>query len=333
MKIDKLFVNQEYAILFNTNTGFEMIHGVNGKGDPFALELPSLIDVGVMGHCKNKCPFCYQGHEDQPNMKLEDFKRIIDEIKHHTNQVALGGRGDPNHHEDFKEIVKYSRKNGVVPNYTTSGINLTDEQIEASKLCGAVAVSDYGRDHTYNALQRLMDADIKTNIHMIYSAMSHPRAVEIISGLDPWEVENNYPIVDHDKLNAVIFLLFKPAGAGAKLDWVPRKEQLHTFANIVFNPKSKFKIGMDSCLINHVLQYAEPNEVQRMSIDSCEGGRMSAYITPDMLMKPCSFAKTKDWTIPIDGVNNIKDIWTNTEPFKQFREILRANGCCCPLNL
>jgi len=333
MKINKVFVNKDYAIMFNTNTGFEIITGIKGKEDPFALELPSLVDVGIMGHCKHKCPFCYQGHDEQPNMKFEDFKSIIDSVKHHTNQVALGGRGDPNHHENFKEIIEYARKNGVVPNYTTSGIDLTDEQIEISKLCGAVAVSDYGRDYTYNAIQQFIDAGIKTNIHMIYSAKSHPRAIEIISGLDPWEVENDHPIVDLDKLNAVIFLLFKPAGAGAKLDWTPKKMQLNTFANIVFNPKSKFKIGMDSCLINHVLQYVEPNELQRMSVDSCEGARMSAYITPDMRMMPCSFADKRDWSIPIDDERDIKRIWNDSKTFKRFRKILERNNCCCPLNL
>ena len=117
------------------------------------------------------------------------------------------------------------------------------------------------------------------------------------------------------------------------MDWTPRKEQLHTFANIVFNPKSKFKIGMDSCLINHVLQYAEPNELQRMSIDSCEGGRMSAYITPDMRMMPCSFANKRDWSIAIDDHKDINWIWNNSKTFMTFRKVLEKNPCSCPLTL
>jgi biotin synthase-like enzyme len=138
---NKFFANKEYAIMFNTKTGFEVIQGINGKDDPFSLELPSLLDVGIMGHCVHSCPFCYQGHAEEPNMTLHNFKVIVDATKHHVNQIALGGRGDPNHHENFAEIVEYTRKNGMVPNYTTSGIDLTDEQIEISKLCGAVAVS------------------------------------------------------------------------------------------------------------------------------------------------------------------------------------------------
>ena len=139
-QFDKSFENKDYEVHFNTETGVEVLKGKDGK-DPFKTELPLLFDVGIMGYCLNSCPFCYQGNKTEPHMTLENFKIIIDQVKHHTNQVALGGRGDPNLHPQFKEIVEYSRNNGVVPNYTTSGINLTSEQIEISKLCGAVAVS------------------------------------------------------------------------------------------------------------------------------------------------------------------------------------------------
>jgi len=134
-------MNDDYLLLFNTKTGVEVLTGINGKDDPHSLYLPSLLDIGVMGACKNKCAFCYQGHDSQPNMKLSDFMSIIDAVSHHTNQVALGGRGDPNKHAHFAEMLEYCRKHNVVPNYTTSGIDLTDDEIEISKMCGAVAVS------------------------------------------------------------------------------------------------------------------------------------------------------------------------------------------------
>ncbi len=333
IKFNKFFRCDTYEIFFNTFSGLEIMQGRNGHEDPFSLHLPTLLDVGIMGHCKHKCPFCYQGHIDEPNMKLEDFKSIIDQVKHHTNQVALGGRGDPNLHENFEEIVDYARKNGVVPNYTTSGIDLTDKDVEISKMCGAVAVSDYQQDYTYDALQRFIDAGIKTNIHMIFSKISYDSAIKILYGSNPWVTKQTESRVDIDRLNAVIFLLFKPAGAGATLKWKPRLSQLKTFAELVFAPKAKFKIGMDSCLVNHVLQYVEPEGIQRMSIDSCEGARMSAYITPDMKMMPCSFADKTKWATPITTKKDINYIWNRSMPFKSFRKILKTNKCCCPLGL
>ena len=328
---NRRFANNDYEMFFNSVTGVEMIRGVDGKEDPFFLELPSLLDIGVMGHCENKCYFCYQGHTSEPNMKVEDFKLIIDQVKHHINQVALGGRGDPNHHKDFKEIVTYTRKNGVVPNYTTSGINLTDEQIEISKLCGAVAVSDYGTKHTYNAIDRFIKAGIKTNIHLLFTQAAFDKCVKILYGHNPLK-KKKISLVDKEKLNAVIFLLFKPQGAGKDMvELIPTDYQLAVFADLIFKPQSIFKVGMDSCLVNHVLRYVEPDPIQKQSIDTCEGGRMSAYITPDMKMTPCSFAD-KSLGTPI-GKKDISYIWNRSMKFKSFRKILKKNPNSCPLGL
>ncbi len=326
---NKHFKNEDYEIFFDTSTGFEMMRGVNGKPDPFKLVLPSLLDIGIMGHCNNKCAFCYQGHNEQPNMRLEDFKVIIDQVKHHTNQVALGGRGDPNLHENFKEIIEYARNNNVIPNYTTSGFNLTDEHIEISKMCGAVAVSEYRTPETYSAIRRFMDAEIKTNIHMIFSNGNFNDCIKILRGYNPWKKGQ----FDIDKLNAVIFLLFKAAGAGANVPGMkPNPYQFDVFSDYVFKSQAKFKVGMDSCLVNHVLQRTQPNAIQAMSIDTCEGGRMSGYITPDMKMKPCSFADTS-YEIPITDKQDIGYIWNRSQKFKSFRSMLRKKRDKCPIGL
>jgi len=332
----KMFSNSDYEVMFNMQTGLEILRGKNGKPDPFSLELPLLLDIGIMGHCKNKCAFCYQGHINEPNMKLEDFKKIIDEVKHHTNQVALGGRGDPNLHENFKEIVEYARKNGVIPNYTTSGINLTDQQVDISKLCGAVAVSDYETTTTYKAINKFMEAGIKTNIHIIFSKNSFDKSIKILHGVNPWfkrNLSSRTYLFDISKLNAVIFLLFKPSGAGSNLpDMRPTEYQFKVFADLVFKPKSKFKIGMDSCLVNHVINLSTPTKLQMMSIDTCEGARMSAYITPDMKLMPCSFANKDLWAVPIRD-KGLKSIWDNSRQFKAFRRMLKKEPDKCPLEL
>ena len=350
-KFDKHFENDAYEVHFNTKTGLEVLKGKEGK-DPFITELPLLIDVGIMGSCLNSCHFCYQGRVEEPHMTLENFKSIIDQVKHHVNQVALGGRGDPNHHPQFKEIVEYSRTNGVIPNYTTSGINLTDEQIEISKMCGAVAVSDYRVPHTYDAIKRLMDAKIKkVNIHLIFSRPNYDRSMKILHGYNPWKqifldgkkkynkitpgqrvVQSSN--VDIDRLNAVVFLLFKPQGQGRdKRELIPTQMQIESFANLAFQPKAKFKIGMDSCLINHVLKYSEASQLQRMAIDTCESSRMSVYISPSMQLIPCSFADHPEWGVQITKKQDIDYIWNRSHKFKQFRRRLKKNPCSCPVGL
>lgn len=329
----KYYKNDKYEIIFNLDTGFEMMQGINGHKDPFKLEIPSLLDIGIMGHCKNKCVICYQGEEDEPNMTLENFKKIIDQVKHHTNQVALGGRGDPNHHENFKEIIEYCRKNHVVPNYTTSGIDLTDEQVEISKMCGAVAVSDYEQEHTYRALNMFMDAGIKTNIHMVFVRSIYSKIITILYGYNPWQKKTmkvgKKDLFPLEKLNAVIFLLFKPQGRAKGFDELrPTNQQIEAFADLSLQSKAQFKIGMDSCLVNHVLRYTKPTKLQAMSMDTCEGARMSAYITPDMRFIPCSFCD-HDQAVSIQN-KSLKRVWDKSKSFTQFRKVLKKNPNTCP---
>jgi len=328
----RYFTNGKYELFFDTKTGFEMVRGINGKEDPFYLVLPSLLDIGVMGTCKNKCEFCYQGHVNRPNMKLDDFKRIIDEVSYHTSQVALGGRGDPNNHPNFKEMLEYCRQNNVIPNYTTSGIGITDEQIEISKMCGAVAVSEYQQSYTYDALRRLIDAGIKTNIHYIFSSKTFKDCIKILDGHDIWK-----SLFDINKLNAVIFLLFKQAGAGKDLKELnPTVGQFKTIVRKIFKNKAKFKIGIDSCLANHISRYTKLTEVQKMTVQTCEASRMSAYISPSMKMVPCSFADEKIFGKQIKNKtcsDNIHEIWNNSKLFVDFRKQLLYNGDSCPLKL
>ena len=246
-------------------------------------------------------------------------------VHQHTNQVALGGRGDPNKHPNFSKMLEYCRKHNVVPNYTTSGIDLTDNEIEISKMCGAVAVSDYGKDFTYDALKRFMDAGIKTNIHQIFDSKTFHKCTSLIKGIDYWSGR-----VDIDRLNAVIFLLFKPQGSGKQLKFLqPTEIQLEVMANRILEPECKFKVGMDSCLANHVLKYTTPAPLQAMSIDTCEAARMSGYITPDMKFKPCSFAES---STEVELKNsNLAAIWITSEPFNLFRDVLQQKSNTCPI--
>ena len=151
-----------FKYFFDPKTGAYMRTDVldkNGKStgkEPFMGSFPHLIDVGIMGHCTHGqtglCQAagieCYQSgpHEFSNNMPLSDFESICKQCTGYVTQFALGGRGDPDQHENFKEILKMCRDYDIVPNFTTSGYGMTKEIAElCEKYCGAVAVSQYSR--------------------------------------------------------------------------------------------------------------------------------------------------------------------------------------------
>ena len=109
----------------------------------------------------------------------ENFRKIAEQSKGKCNQFALGGRGDPDQHEHFEEILKLSNEYGIVPNFTTSGIMMTEWKAKlCKKYCGAVAVSEHFADYTQKAIDMLLSAGVKTNIHFVLSKNSIDYAID-----------------------------------------------------------------------------------------------------------------------------------------------------------
>lgn len=101
---------------------------------------------GKSGLCIKSGVQCYQDglHRNDPNMTIEDFRRIVGEIKGRTFSLALGGAGDVDQHEHFEEILKICVDNNIVPSFTSSGLGFNKDIVElCKKYCGAVAISNY----------------------------------------------------------------------------------------------------------------------------------------------------------------------------------------------
>jgi hypothetical protein len=283
--------------------------------------MPELIDIGIMGSCENAQDRtcleagiqCYQGgtSREKPHMKLEDFKSIIDQTHKDVYQVALGGHGNPNKHPDFIKICKYARDHSVIPNYTTSGKDLTSGEIATTKkFCGAVAVSEHRADYTRDAIERFIKAEVTTNIHYVLGKNTIKEATERLSS-DDWD----------DGINAVIFLLHKPVGLGLSKN-VLQPDDIKEFLELVDQHDGDYKIGFDSCTIPAIINYSK--NIDHVSIDTCEGGRFSCYITPDMKMLPCSFDQDEKWAIDISKMP-IYQAWLSNK-FTSFRNHLK-NHC------
>jgi Xanthine and CO dehydrogenases maturation factor, XdhC/CoxF family len=265
------YYDRQYSFkeIFNPETGFYFRTGILKQDpqskkyidtgiDPFMRSMPALIDIGIMGECihgqRRLCMHsgveCYQNglNVKQNNMSLSDFKRIIDEIKGSTFQCALGGRGDPNKHEHFEKILCYCRENSIVPNYTTSGLDLTDHEIRATaKYAGAVAVSFYRNKYTFEALNKFIAQGVKTNIHYVLSKNSIAEAIDRLES-------KGFP----ENINAIIFLLHKPVGLGTQSNVLyPDDKRLTRFFNGVTSVRFPFKIGFDSCSVPGLLNYSD----------------------------------------------------------------------------
>ena len=318
-----------FKYFFDSKTGAYVRTGIideNGRDtgkDPFRGSFPHLIDVGIMGHCKHGksglCAKagvqCYQSglYVNEPNMSLEDFASIVKQCKGRVNQFALGGRGDPDQHEHFEEILKICCDNEIVPNFTTSGYGMTEEHAAiCKKYCGAVAVSWYRSEYTLKTIEMLCNAGVTTNIHYVLGKNTIDEAIQRLKNKD-------FP----KGVRSVVILLHKPAGQGSQENVLsPDDPKVKEFFEEVDNGKHPFKIGSDSCCVPGLVNNCK--NIIPEALDPCEGGRFSCYISPDMYLLPCSFDQKHKYAVSLKE-HTIEEAW-NSEQFDKFRSYLQ-NRC------
>jgi Radical SAM superfamily len=149
---NKYFKSENYNYTFNLKTGHFMRWGKDLADDPpFSPYGPEILDIEIAsGKCKGGCSFCYKGNQpDLPvtYMSIETYIELFKKINVPTLTQIAFGITDINANPDFWHILKWTRDRDIIPNYTTNGIDVTEEVAQKTKeLCGAVAVSVQGAD-------------------------------------------------------------------------------------------------------------------------------------------------------------------------------------------
>ena len=323
----------DYNFVADAKTGVTMRWGRTLRDNPIYAPVPELADISISNHCTKGCSFCYRNSgNNQEWMSVEDYCRVLDSMNHpeygNVFQVALGG-GEPLEHPDFIDIIDETVSKGIVPNFTTNGIHLTDSicrNIQGK--VGAVALSAT----TVNEVEQekiamLCGYGIKTNIHYVLSSNNIEEAIDIANGIFDRRLAS---------VNAIVFLTYKPAGRAKSTCVIKKSDNLDTFIKTVGGKRaSKLKIGFDACFVPMLLSR---NIVNQALVDCCEGGFFSVYVDHDMNVSPCSFSQGKD--VYSLREYNFYDIWLNK--FESFRRS-QTNQCrntscngyalcrgCCP---
>jgi len=312
----------DYNFIFDKRTGMFARWGKTKSDDPqFSPIGPEILDLEISsGKCSGNCQFCYKGNSsnsDAVNMSFDTFKSILDKMPNSLNQIAFGVC-DVNSNPDFMRMMRYSKSKGVIPNYTMTGIGLTDEIAdETSNLCGAVAISVLkgNKDLCYDTVKKMTDRGMdQVNIH----AMICRESLEFV-----YEVLNDTKTDPRlEKLNAVVFLGLKPKGkAKGNFSILPYDEFKTLFEYCL---KNDMRIGFDSCsspkFEKAVIETDCVEDKKKKFLiglsESCESTAFSSYINVYGDFFPCSFTEDEgDWKN--NGISVLKansfmdDVWFN----------------------
>lgn len=330
---------ENYNYNFNYNTGFFMRWGKTLEDDPQYSPIgPELADIEVSTVCSGPfgtpCPWCYKTNTPSGvNMSLDTFVDVVENLNQYNNlmQVAFGV-GDIDANLDLVYMFRWCRENTIVPNITVNGSRL-DNTFEGrtyyqhiADYCGAVAVSHYGDDLCFNAVEKFTNLGMKqVNIHKILAEDTLDDCLDLLR-----KSQTDRRL---EKLNAVVFLLLKPKGSRNNL--TPLRDMKKYEELIKFAVGNNINIGFDSCGANKFLEAVKGMknyDTYKMLAEPCESAAFSVYVNVDGRAFPCSFGEgTPGWEEGIDVVNCrdfIRDVWEG-EKFRDFRHRAQQNKRSC----
>jgi len=134
-----------------------------------ALEIkPSSCTIMLTDRCNLKCVMCRQWRKTpQEELKFEDWKSIIDDLKKNgIKNIHLTG-GEPLLRKDIRELISYSSQNGFVVGLTTNGMLIQKENLEDFVNAGlrsvAISMDAVGAEYdkmrgVSNAFERVKEA-------------------------------------------------------------------------------------------------------------------------------------------------------------------------------
>lgn len=79
------------------------------------------VYIEITNSCNLNCSFCKNNKRQKSFMNLDDFTKIINEIKKYTQYVYLHVKGEPLLHPKLDEILEICERNNIIVNITTNG--------------------------------------------------------------------------------------------------------------------------------------------------------------------------------------------------------------------
>lgn len=170
------------AIWFNLKT----IRLGSGQAKPLPPDKSEFYDISLGTTCNLECKFCYAGAKKNGR----NFSNVCEKAKMFfgsmdknslCTQIAIGSGGESTIHPEFIEFLKTIYDLNIVPNYTTNGITIAEDNEYSKKLleatekyCGGVAVSansfnEYIDKIWRKAVDKLSKIDVHINLHIIIS--------------------------------------------------------------------------------------------------------------------------------------------------------------------
>jgi radical SAM protein with 4Fe4S-binding SPASM domain len=283
---------------------------------PIVWGMPISYSIEPTNHCNLKCPECPSGLGSLTRplglLKFEDFKKMIDEIKHTGFYVQLFFQGEPYINKNLPQMIEYAQMNNVYVSISTNGHFINESNVE-------------------NMLSKAPDK-------LIFS----------VDGLDE-ESYQNYRVGGTFKqadegLRAIVSLKNKLAMKKPFIEFqfIVMKQNEHQVNDVIEYGKNVgvdkvvFKTMQISSYENALKFLPANNKYRRYSVDNgsykiknriknhCFALWRTSVITWDGRVVPCCFDKDADFELGIVNGRAFSDFWKSDE-YNRLRSKVLGN--------
>ncbi|MHB8840904.1 MAG: radical SAM protein [Candidatus Aquicultor sp.] len=310
---------------------------------------PKWVALEITRRCNLKCVHCRSSSEKDiighPDYSTEEALRIIDDIASYAKPVVVLSGGEPLMRDDVFEIARYGTEKGLRLSLATNGTLVTEDvcrrikesgiRIVALSLDGPTAeVHDDFRNQkgafegVVNATRLFREHGIEFIINSSFTRRNQE------------QIPNVYRLAKELGATAWYMFMVIPTGRGEELmgELIPKEDYEEILDWHFQMEKAEDSLLVRPACAPHyyrvVLQKAKEEGVKfkrrsfKFSTGGSKGcviGQVISVIDVDGNVLPCSYFPKAAGNLK---ERTFKDIWENSELFKELRDISKHKGKC-----
>ncbi|MDD3012880.1 MAG: radical SAM protein [Candidatus Gastranaerophilales bacterium] len=265
---------------------------------------PFYVNLVINSRCNLNCAYCF-GHYSQrqtPDWKLEDLKKLIDNLYKKGTRYILVQGGEPLLHNDLGEIFKYIYEKGIVTAIVTNGqfperIKKIPEISLLDNICFSLDGGKEGNDivRGKGCFDKVMESiEAVKEFHKVPIRINSTISKYVVNDID-FMAE----FVKKNKIEWGINYLFKGNEVLGEEDLAPTADEIIEYQRKILEYKRKgYPIFTTTKILNYVLNWPVDYRQKYLNYDEsskklgnkaikCQYGFYEIVIDEDGLVYPC----------------------------------------------
>lgn len=306
------------------------------------LSAPMQVSLYLTNKCQLNCKFCYfkekmRNYNPKNNLNLNEWKKIIDEIKEiGVPYISLLG-GEPTLYEEILELLNYINDKKIKTTITTNGINWTEDLIKCVCQSEYITPSISLQSLNEKTNRMLMGCSPKPAIDLISKFIKNGKTPRINTVITIQNENEIFELIKYCYINGIYDFFtniymdkFDDDKVLSKSFAQYRKFKEKIMECIEKNNMQGMNFQLQGCLMYSAyneLDFRIDNEYEYIKY-GCEAGNTKIEIMPNGDIYPCAAFSKSDFEYCNTRNQSIKYIWDNAKYINLLRKYKNKDYKC-----